>query len=78
MKIVRIGSLGRHRPVRAAARAWLGFALLLVMVGLLPGEATARSLESTEAATVETSARIQVLDGRISTGGLQLYRVTGL
>jgi hypothetical protein len=62
----------------AAGRRWLGFVLLLFLVGLQPRGGAAQTLESVAPEPEETLPRIQVLDGRIITGGFQLYRVTGL
>jgi len=78
MKTIQIGRWNPRHRWSAAARRWLGFVLLSLMVGLQPRAGTAQALESIAPQTEKAPALIQVLDGRIATGGLQLYRVTGL
>jgi hypothetical protein len=51
---------------------------LLLLVVLLPSAAPAQPVEVSQARATETNPRIQVLEGRISTTGLQLYRVVDL
>ena len=55
--------------------SWL---LLLFVAVCLPVAGQAQTKKASEPQVVETSGRAQVLEGRITSGGLQLYRVTGL
>jgi len=59
------------------ARKWLGFPLLMLVV-LLGGMVQAQTPDVSETVIVQGNPRVQALDGRISNGGLQLYRISGL
>jgi hypothetical protein len=61
----------------AALGHCLLFSLLQYMM-LLPAAAQTQTLDGGGATAAETTSRVQVLDGRISTFGLQLYTITGL
>ena len=67
--------LERRRMIAAAD--WVPL-LFLVLALLLHGTVRAQTLDQPGAEVGEGTTRIQVLGGRISTAGLQLYRVTGL
>lgn len=58
-------------------RYWLCFWLLPVVV-LLLGAALAQRADGSEAGALESTSRIQILEGRISATGRQLYRVVDL
>jgi hypothetical protein len=61
----------------AVTRQWLWFALLMLMV--LPGGAgQVQTPAIPETEMVQANPRVQNLDGRISSGGLQFYRISGL
>jgi hypothetical protein len=63
--------------VAAAGRRWLWLPLLMLMV--LPcGAGQAQTPDAAESELVLDNPHVQVLDGRISSDGLQFYRVTGL
>ncbi|UHD14732.1 ligand-gated ion channel [Thiocapsa bogorovii] len=77
-----MGSTAQRRPPES--RAWVAgarccpwFALLLLAL-LLTGAGGAQTLDRSSAAVDEATPRIQVILGRTSASGLQLYRVTGL
>ncbi len=61
----------------AATRRWFWLSLLLLAV-VLPRAGQTQTLDASQSETGEAIARVQVLEGRISTGALQPYRVTGL
>jgi len=69
--------LSQRQPVVAVARQWLWFPLLMLM--LLHGAAgQAQAPDAPEAESLQANPRVQVLEGRISNAGLQLYHVSGL
>jgi Tfp pilus assembly protein PilN len=51
---------------------------LLLLLALLPGAADAQTTDGSGTEKTESTTRIQLLDGRISSASLQLYRITGL
>jgi len=61
----------------AVACQWLRICLLPLVV-LLPGAAYAQPTDGSEAGFLVSTPRVQILEGRISTFGLQLYRLIGL
>jgi hypothetical protein len=66
-----------RRPAIVAVGPWL-LCSLLQLILFLPAAGQTQALHAESGAVGKTTDRIQVLDGRISTGGLELYRVTGL
>ncbi len=65
------------RLVVAAARVCLWLSLLTIAI-LLPRTGQTQTMDDSGAGVEEAATRIQVLDGRVSATGLQLYRITGL
>lgn len=61
----------------ALARQWLWFPLLTLMA-VVGGAGQAQTPDVSEMGMVQGNPRVQVLDGRISSRGLQFYRIPGL
>lgn len=61
----------------AVACQWLRICLLPIVV-LLPGPIYAQPTDGSEAGFLVSTPRVQILEGRISTIGLQHYRLIGL
>ena len=78
MKITRDCNLLAKRSFATASSHWLCVSLLLPLVLFLPRPGHAQTADLSEVGATEPPPRIQVLDGRIRSAGLQLYRVTNL
>jgi len=61
--------------VVAVARLWFP---LLMLTGLLGGPGQAQTPDVSETVMTQAKPRVQALDGRISSRGLQLYRISDL
>jgi hypothetical protein len=70
--------LAGSRLMAAATRRWYWLSFLLLLAAVLPRAGQAQTLGASQSETGEAIARVQVLEGRISTSTLQPYRVTGL
>ena len=69
--------LCQRQPMFAVVRQWLWFPLLMLMV-LLGGAAQVGRADIPETDIVHANLRVQALDGRISGGSPQFYRISGL
>jgi len=69
--------LPRIQPAVAVAWRWPWFPLLLLIV-LFGGEGQAQTPEVSKTELQQANTRVQSIDGRISIGGLQLYRISNL
>jgi hypothetical protein len=67
----------QKQPVAAMARQWQLFTLLMLVV-FLCGAGQAQTPDVSETELLQADTRVQVLDGRISNAGLQLYRISSL
>jgi hypothetical protein len=77
MRVVLNNVLSGNRQTIPKAGYWFWLSLLLFVL-LPPRAGQTQIVDDSGAQTVERNQRIQILDGRISTSGLQLYRLTDL
>lgn len=63
---------------KALFRRWQAILAMFFLLPLLLATANVATAEDSAGPTQESTAQIQAINGRIASGGLQIYRVTGL